>query len=285
MSTQAVPATASVNDPAHVGQGLTSTQEERKAALEKIIPQAWSNTTTIEFDWSQNNRAWGQSLATSLLVQKELGGEIALLKATLPKKQKVNGVETQRVYCHYINILPDGSRMALPEPKFPEGTQFEPPLNADNATLQAYTQTHLATLNAGLETDFASLRDYLLRPAAPKATIIIAGGVEIDGIMHPYQYNLEHDLLNPPLGSQQHTLGHYPIEKVYGTSRDMGCSSADKEEFPPLRAEEIIEFKKLLDAKRKYITEIYPTESDEAHDKLAILKSNITAVQQGRALA
>ncbi len=78
--------------------------------LRNIIEPSWTRETSIDKNWTWNNRARGQCAVTALVVQDYVGGD--LLRA------EVNGTS------HYWNRAPSGLEIDLTRKQFPKNTVF-----------------------------------------------------------------------------------------------------------------------------------------------------------------
>jgi len=77
--------------------------------LEELFEKAWSKKTSAWLDnWREDNSAWGQCVATALIIQDYFGGEILCTK--------IDGVGP-----HCWNRLPHGVEVDLTRCQFPEG--------------------------------------------------------------------------------------------------------------------------------------------------------------------
>lgn len=108
--------------------------------LEKMLQQAWTDETSSEQGWTEQNRALGQCAVTACVVHDYLGGEIVWAEVLLPDGKKSS---------HYFNKLPDGSIVDLTKRQFPEGTQIPEgqPKTKDKPTTRAYVLSFQQTAN------------------------------------------------------------------------------------------------------------------------------------------
>lgn len=119
----------------------------RKPSIEQLVSAlhaSWSRETCFEAsEWSEDNPARGQCVASSLVVQEYLGGDLLRYEVS-----DTNGLEEK----HYCNILTDGTILDT------TGSQYKTPVTlrispvglkgfssvrekrlADNETREKYT--------------------------------------------------------------------------------------------------------------------------------------------------
>jgi hypothetical protein len=85
--------------------------------LKSAIEASWAaDTSFCSEEWTPHNRARGQCVVTSLVVQHYLGGEL----------QKVDTVFHGKPESHYYNVLPDGSEIDLTRGQYPPDQTLTP---------------------------------------------------------------------------------------------------------------------------------------------------------------